>query len=126
MKRDKAYFSPNARIVRALDGILPVGHYIYTGDSRDFAVFEITNRLKAFYSSGTNRAIEAHVFLDVITEYDPSGANSIIDRIDTALTLEGVEVTSIASRGRDDETLLWHTELTCLVREAVNVDEDGA
>lgn len=114
---DRAYTSPNARIVRALKDILPVAHYRYSGDADNYAVFQVMNRRKSAFISGEHVLIEATVYLDIITDHDPTGENSILKKIDRALTDEGLHVLEINDGSHDLDLNLWHTEFVVLVEE---------
>lgn len=106
------YISPNARIVKALDGIIEVTHASYSGDADTFAVFKTTSRRKRTFASGFNHSVEALIYLDVFTPNDPSAKESIIGKIDEALSNAGFVVMNIADVERDEWSGRWHTEFS--------------
>lgn len=117
----KSFVSVNKRLVKAISPIMPISHLKYSGDSPNYAIFNIPVRQASMLQSGGNERVRVYGYVDVFTADDPSVSDSVLASIDMALSKEGFSVMNIATVAFIDELKKYHSE----IEWAIGVDANG-
>lgn len=121
----KTYLSINAEVVKALQPIIPVAHLEYPDGGREYATFDITVTRGVNHASGMNHGVLCYGYLDVFTDYDPTGSCSILEEIDRALDQAGFSVQSISGTRYFREMHKYHTQISYQALVDIGGEENG-
>lgn len=108
----KTYASINKLIVKTLSQILPTALLKYSGKDNLYATFRVSSRKKRLLASGDNYGISCYGFIDVFSKSNPSIENSVLGKIDEALSNAGFTVLNITDAEYVYDKGEYHAEIT--------------